>query len=109
MTDRVKIVVTVPVDEADNLRAAIGKVGGGVVGEYTHCSFSVSGTGRFIPGYDANPTIGEVNKPEKVVEERIEITCNKNDASIVVEAIRVSHSYEEPAIDVYPLLNIDDL
>jgi len=98
-----KVVVTVPEDEADKLRKIIGDVGGGKVGNYTHCSFSIKGTGRFLSVAGANPAIGEVGKLEAVVEERIEITCNDDTMAAVVQVIRENHSYEEPAIDVYRL------
>lgn len=100
---RFKIVVTVPESEADKLREAIGNSGGGKVGNYTHCSFSVKGTGRFLPVDGANPAIGQVGKLEEVAEERIEITCNSESVKSVVAAIRATHSYEEPAIDIYKL------
>lgn len=105
MAELVKIVVTVPLDEADSLRDAIGSAGGGQVGKYCFCSYSLSGTGRFLPGDTAKPVIGEVGKLEQVAEERIEITCWRADAAKVISAIRQAHSYEEPAIDVYPLLD----
>lgn len=98
-----KVVVTVPEDEADKLREAIGNAGGGKVGNYNHCSFSVKGTGRFLPVDGANPTIGQVGRVEEVAEERIEITCDSECVKAVVEAIRETHSYEEPAIDIYKL------
>lgn len=98
-----KIVVTVPESEADALREAIGNAGGGKVGNYTHCSFSVKGTGRFLPVDGANPTIGQVGQLEEVAEERIEITCDGDSVKAVVAAIRETHSYEEPAIDIYEL------
>jgi len=101
-----KVVVTVPEHEADKLRDAIGNAGGGKVGNYTHCSFSAKGTGRFKPVDGANPTIGEVGKLEQVVEERVEITCDESNLKAVVAAIRSAHSYEEPAIDVYELTGL---
>jgi hypothetical protein len=101
-----KVIVTVPEDEADKLREAIGNAGGGKVGNYIHCSFSVKGTGRFIPIDGANPTIGAVGKPEEVAEERIEITCDADSIQTVIKAIRETHSYEEPAIDIYELVKL---
>lgn len=106
MTELVKIVVTVPQGEADALRQVIGKAGAGRVGNYSFCSFSTVGTGRFLPEDGARPTIGHVGKPEEVVEERIEVTCERRYMADVVEAIRAAHSYEEPAIDVYPLISV---
>lgn len=104
MTKLVKIVVTIPESDADRLRQVIGDAGGGKVGNYTHTSFSVKGIGRFLPGEGANPTIGQVGKLEAVSEERIELTCSSKDLNKVVKVIRTNHPYEEPAIDIYPIL-----
>ncbi len=101
-----KVVVTVPENEADNIREAVGNAGGGKVGNYTHCSFSVKGTGRFLPVDGAKPAIGQVGQLEEVAEERIEITCDSESVKAVITAIREAHSYEEPAIDVYELTEL---
>jgi hypothetical protein len=106
MQKRVMIVVNVPEDEADALRKAIGDAGGGKLGNYSYCSFSIRGKGRFIPNEEANPTIGSIGQPETVEEERIEVSCDEADAATIVKAIRTAHSYEEPAIAVYPLLDV---
>ena len=98
-----KIVVTVPENEADKLRDAIGNAGGGKVGNYIHCSFSIKGTGRFLPTEGAKPSIGQVGQLEEVAEERIEITCDSESVKAVIAAIREAHSYEEPVIDIYEL------
>ncbi|MFA7252666.1 MAG: hypothetical protein WC027_02310 [Candidatus Paceibacterota bacterium] len=101
-----KLVVTVPETHADIVREAIGKAGGGKVGNYSFCSFSVKGIGRFKPESGANPHIGSVGKSEEVVEERIEVTCDRERLDEVVKAIKSVHPYEEVALDVYPLENI---
>lgn len=106
---RVKIVVTVPPENANNLRAAIGGVGAGKVGEYTYCSFSVKGRGRFVPSSEAEPHIGTAGELENVEEERIEVTCDKTMAKAVIGKIREAHPYEEPSIDVYELLSEENL
>ncbi len=99
----VKIVVTVPEDAADALRAAVGNAGAGKIGNYLHCSFSSKGIGRFLPMEGAQPAIGEVGKEQSVVEERIEWTCEESVKDSVIDVIRTVHPYEEPAIDVYAL------
>ncbi len=98
-----KIVVTVPVVDADKVRIAIGKAGGGKIGNYTFCSFSTRGIGRFLPNTGAIPAIGAVGKLEEVEEERIEITCDDALVTSVVAVIRAVHPYEEPVVDVYQL------
>jgi hypothetical protein len=106
MSERVKIVVFVPVSHTDTVREAMGKAGTGIIGDYTFCSFSSKGIGRFLPGNTTHPTIGEVGKFESVEEERIEVVCEKELLSEVVAAIKAVHPYEEVALDIYPLLNI---
>lgn len=107
MPELVKIVVTVPEQDSNKLRKAIGDADGGKIGNYTHCSFSVKGVGRFKPEVGAHPAIGEVGNIEEVIEERIEITCEREKLASVMRVIRENHPYEEPAIDVYPMLLVD--
>lgn len=103
--ETVKIVVFVPETHAESVRDAMGKAGAGLVGDYAHCSFSVKGTGRFLPLSTAHPAIGKVGKMEEVVEERIETVCYKKDLEKIINAIKTIHPYEEVAIDVYPLVH----
>lgn len=105
MDKLVKIVVTVPENSADKVRRAIGEAGGGRLGNYSHTSFSIKGVGRFLPREGANPSVGRMGQLESVAEERIEVTCRQDGIKPVVAAIRASHPYEEPVIDIYPLLN----
>jgi len=100
---RYKIVLYVPESHADKLREAIGNAGAGKIGNYSHCTFTIKGIGRFKPLEGANPTIGEVGKLEKVAEDRIETVCEANVLKDVLRAIREVHPYEEPATDVYPI------
>lgn len=100
---RYKIVVYVPESHGEALRQAMGDAGSGVIGNYSHCSFTIRGTGRFKPKAGANPAIGEIGKLEAVEEERIETVCSPERLKDVLAAIRRVHPYEEPAIDVYPI------
>lgn len=102
--ETVKIVVFVPETHSDIVREEMGKAGAGLIGDYKYCSFSVKGTGRFIPLETAHPTIGKAGKLEEVAEERIETVCFKKDLSKIIKAIHKVHPYEEVAIDVYPLV-----
>jgi hypothetical protein len=101
----VKIVVGVPEMSADDVRRALGEAGAGKVGNYACTSFSVKGTGRFLPLDGAKPAIGQVGKLEEVVEERIETVCLKSDVEKVIDAVKKVHPYEEVAIDIIPLLS----
>lgn len=103
----IKIAVYVPESHAGLIRKVIGESGAGRMGNYSDCTFSSSGTGRFRPLKGANPAIGETYKIEEVREERIEFICEKKIAKRVIEEIKKAHPYEEVAIDVFPLIDID--
>ncbi len=96
-----KIVVYVPLENADDVREAIARAGGGKLGKYSFCSFSTRGIGRFKPGEGAEPHIGKIGELEKVEEERIEVTCTNEVVGSVIAAIKQAHPYEEIAMDVY--------
>lgn len=106
---KVKIVTFVPLNEADKVRDALGSAGAGQIGEYSYCSYSVVGKGRFVPSENANPTIGEPGKPEVVEEERIEVICDRDKAKTVIAAMKAAHPYEEVAFDIIALLDEQDL
>jgi len=105
MERQFKIVVTVPVDKADELRDAIGKAGGGNIGDYSFCSFSIKGIGRFKPEKGARPSVGKLGEVTPVEEERIEVNCSQKQLATLIGAIKNNHPYEEPVIDVYQLFD----
>ena len=104
MEKKYKIVVFVPETHAELLREGMGKAGAGVIGNYTYCSFSIKGIGRFVPQNGASPKIGVVGKFEEVNEERIETVCMESKLQDVLSAINKVHPYEEPATDIYELI-----
>ncbi|WP_043933905.1 Nif3-like dinuclear metal center hexameric protein [Bacillus sp. EB01] len=100
-----KIVVYVPLEDAERVRDSLGKAGAGAIGNYSHCSFSSNGTGRFLPGENTNPHIGKQGQLEEVEEVRVETIVPSRLARKAVTAMLKVHPYEEPAYDVYPLEN----
>ena len=104
---KVKIFVTVPLENVEDVRIAVCEAGGGVIGNYRYCTYSVKGVGTFMPNNNAKPYIGESGKLEYVEEEKLEVLCEVEKVKQVVKAIRNSHPYEEPAIDIVPLMDED--
>lgn len=100
-----KIVVFVPEDHADNVRKALGCAGAGFIGNYSHCSFSATGTGRFLPGDNTAPYIGQHGVMEAVNEVRVETIVPEALIKKAITAVLKAHPYEEPAFDIYPLEN----
>ena len=87
------------------MRNAICEAGAGVIGNYTHCSMSTKCIGTLKPTEEANPYIGERNNLEFVKEEKLEVVCSVNIVKSVISKLREVHPYEEPAIDIVPLIN----
>jgi hypothetical protein len=106
---RVKIVTFTPTENADAIRKALGDASAGQLGEYSYCSFTSIGNGRYVPSGNANPHIGTPNVPETVEEERIEVICDRDKAKAAIAAMKQAHPYEEVAFDIYPLINEEQL
>lgn len=103
MSAQVKLVVYVPVTHSEIVRTAMGEVGGGSIGNYDHCSFTIRGMGRFLGNDQSNPTIGSKGTLEAVEEDRIEMTVERTILSRVIAAMKSVHPYEEIAFDIYSL------
>ncbi|MCG7345114.1 Nif3-like dinuclear metal center hexameric protein [Sporosarcina sp. ACRSL] len=98
-----KLAVFCPIEHADNLREVLARAGAGAIGDYTGCSFTSTGIGRFTPTTGADPFIGEVGKMEEVAEERIEVVLPGPLRSKVLKSMLAAHPYEEPAYDFFVL------
>ena len=103
--ERVKIFVTVPIENVEDVRNAVCKEGAGIIGNYSYCTSSSKTLGTFKPDDNANPYIGEKNKLEFVEEEKLEFVCEVDKVKKVLDQLRTVHPYEEPAIDIYHLID----
>lgn len=98
-----KLVVFVPVGNEVAVRNAIAAAGAGQIGNYSHCTFQVSGCGTFMPGEGTNPYIGSSGQLEKADELRVETILPAPRRAAVIKAMVKAHPYEEVAYDLYPL------
>lgn len=98
-----KVVAFVPPDDLSRVSEAAFGAGAGRIGEYFDCAFFAHGIGAFCGGDGAQPTIGERGEHSVAEEVRLEMVAPRGRAAAVVAAIRAAHSYETPAVDVYPL------
>lgn len=103
--NKVKIFVTIPIENVEEVRNAICEAGAGIIGDYNYCTSSTKSIGTFIPNDKANPYIGEKNNLEFVEEEKLEFVCDIDKVKTVISKLREVHPYEEPAIDIVPLIN----
>lgn len=102
---RVKLVWFVPADALEATRDAVFEAGGGRIGDYERCSWYTAGTGTFLGGEETDPALGERGREEHVPELRVETVVPEELLAEAVDALRKAHPYEEPAFDVYPLLD----
>ena len=101
-----KIVVFTPESDQEAVMTGVFQAGAGQIGAYRECSFAIPGQGTFFGTEASDPSIGEKGRRETVKELRLEIICPEEALTRVLSAIRECHSYEEPAIDIYPLHEI---
>lgn len=106
---QIMIVFGVPIAGLQLVLDAMAEAGAGVIGEYTYCSFSNEGIGRFKPSAAANPALGQREQINMEAEIRVETFCVREKAKAIVQAIRGAHPYEEPVIYLIPLLDEAEL
>jgi dinuclear metal center YbgI/SA1388 family protein len=99
-----KWVIYVPRENAEAVQAAVFDAGAGHIGDYSHCSWSVSGIGQFLPHDGATPAVGSVGTVERVDEDRFEVVAPARARAAVLAAMRAAHPYEEPAFDIFALV-----
>ncbi|MDQ5913769.1 MAG: hypothetical protein QG623_388 [Patescibacteria group bacterium] len=102
-SSRVKFVVHCPIESGDQIREAIGRAGGGEIGDYSFCSFTIVGNGRSMGNSSAKPVYGEKGVVSSSPEERVEVTVTRDKIKSVIEEVLNVHPYDEPTYDVYPL------
>ncbi len=105
----IKLVAFVPATHADIVRQAMGDAGAGVMGDYSHATFSHRGFGRCVPLEGSNSDYGQIGQMQIVEEERIETLCPMDKVKEVTAAIRKVHPYELVVFDLIPVLDEEEL
>lgn len=99
----VKLAVFVPATHERAVRMAMGDAGVGQLGNYSHCTFSSNGTGRFIPLSGSSPFLGFAGELESVPEVKVEGIALQKQIPHIIEQVRMAHPYEEPAFDIFSI------
>ena len=100
-----KLTTYVPENSADEVRNALFKSGAGHIGNYSHCSFNMLGTGTYMGNENSNPAIGHKEAEESVSENFISVIFEKDKESQIIQSLISSHPYEEVAYDIVGLEN----
>jgi dinuclear metal center YbgI/SA1388 family protein len=101
----VKLVTFLPHDHLERVRDALFSAGAGHIGNYDRCGFHAEGSGSFRGSEETSPFVGEKGEMHSEPEARFETILPSFLTGQVVKALLTVHPYEEPAFDLYPLLN----
>ena len=87
------------------VREKLHEAGAGNIGEYSSCSFSSEGTGRFTPSENSNPFQGEKNAPSAEKELKVEMIFPSHLENEILQVLNEAHPYEEVAYFITSLSN----
>ncbi|EDK34174.1 cytochrome c biogenesis protein [Clostridium kluyveri] len=104
-----KIETFIPEDYVDKLRESLNNIGAlNVGGNYDNCMSVSKVTGYWRPLQGADPFQGTVNEVSKEEECKVEFRCRNKIVYKAVSTIKKVHPYEEPVINIIPLVEISD-
>ena len=101
----VKIEIYTPVESVDTIRKALEIAQAGIIGNYDNAYATTEVTGHWRPLSGANPFLGSIGNIATAKEIKIEINCQREFVSDAIKAIRAAHPYEEPLINILPIIN----
>ena len=103
--NQIKLAVFVPASHVNDVAEAVHQSRGGIIGEYSNCSFRTKGTGTFKGSSESNPSVGRKGKTEFVEEVKLEVLVDEWKLNEIISSIKKVHPYEEVAYDIYTLKN----
>ena len=100
-----KLSTYVPATHSEAVRADLFRAGAGEIGNYSHCSFNIEGTGTFLGNEASSPAVGEKGELHKEEEIKLTIIFTSHLESKILQTLFKSHPYEEVAYEVITLDN----
>ena len=102
----VKLEIYIPVMYLELLREALRSAGAGAFGNYDSALSYGPVKGCWRPLSGANPYNGEIGVLCEADEYKVEACCSVESLKRAVESIRAVHPYEEPVINIIPLIAV---
>jgi len=100
-----KLTTYVPNEYLDLVLNSLHEAGAGVIGNYSKCSFSAEGEGRYLGNEKSNPKIGNKEEITKTSEILISLIFPSFRRKKIIENLIKSHPYESVA---YEIINIEN-
>ncbi|NOR69183.1 MAG: NGG1p interacting factor NIF3 [Methylomarinum sp.] len=104
-----KLCFFVPESHLEEVKQALFNKGAGRIGLYDHCCWQVLGEGQFRPLEGSQPFLGAKGQVERVIEYKVEMVCADDLIAGVVKVLIHIHPYQEPAYEVYKIIDIESL
>ena len=101
----VKIEIYVPKEYIIKLRDELNKVNACKIGDYDNVISITNVRGYWRPLEGSNPFNGEVGTVCESEECKIEIRCRREYVKNALKVIKEIHPYEEPLINIIPIIN----
>lgn len=87
------------------VREKLHEAGAGNIGEYSSCSFTSEGIGRFTPSENSNPFLGEKKNPFTEKELKVDMIFPAHLEKDISKILQKIHPYEEVAYFITSLSN----
>lgn len=101
-----KLEIFVPGSHLEAVAQALGQTDAGHIGHYDRCLSYAPVTSRWRPLAGTHPYLGSPGQVSQEEELKVEVTCPTAQAADTVAAVKAIHPYEEPVINVIPLLGV---
>ncbi|WP_295162030.1 cytochrome C biogenesis protein [uncultured Brachyspira sp.] len=102
---KIKIETYIPEEYTQKLREALNNIGALGKGNYDNVMSVSKITGYWRPLKNANPFNGNINEISKANEDKIEFSADIKNIESIIKTIKEIHPYEEPVINIIPLIN----
>jgi len=101
----VKIEIFIPENYVKILSDELSNIDVGHIGNYDHCMSVTSVKGYWRPLAEAHPFQGKAGELCEGTECKVEGNCKFEQARAALKVIHKVHPYEEPVINVIPLIS----
>lgn len=99
-----KLEIFVPEDYFEPVRQALADADAGHIGNYDQCLSVSPVTGYWRPLEGTHPFLGTAGELCRAKELKIEVCCLFSQAKKTIALVKKAHPYEEPVINLIPLL-----
>lgn len=99
-----KLEIFAPRTHLEEIREALRRADAGHIGKYDCCLSYGEVTGCWRPLEGSDPYLGEEGRVSSEPEYRIEAVCRMERLEETLRLVKAAHPYEEPVINVIPLL-----